>query len=115
MQALNAADSAERDGKAIARRSGAMSLPRKDGASAQAGGGQEARALGGEAQELLAQVELPDIVIALMPVCILAVLTCAGGVVAGEGQLGSDLLEGVLRLGKAELVTKESGFGGAAV
>jgi hypothetical protein len=92
-------------------------LPGEAARGAQTSGADEARALRREAEILLAQVQLPHIVIALAAL-LLRGCDVAGsprGMVGGERELGGDFLQRVLRVGKAELVAEEGRFRGPAV
>jgi hypothetical protein len=92
-------------------------LPREAAARAQGGRVDEAGALRREAQILLAQVQLPNIVVALTTVLVpqTDVAAAPRRVVGGEGKLSRDLLERVLRVGQPELVPEEGRFRGPAV
>ena len=83
---------------------------------AQAGSVDEARALRGEAEILLAQVQLAHIVVALAAIFVRGgVARAPRGVVGRKGELCGDLLERVLRVRQAELVAKEICLGRTAV
>jgi len=68
-----------------------------------------------EAEVLLAEVQLPDIAVALRAILLGSIVGGARRVVGCESQLRGDLLEGALRVGQAELVAEELGFGESSV
>lgn len=82
---------------------------------AQTGRVHEAGAGGREAEILLAKVQLAHIVIALTAVLLGCDVAGSCGMVGLQRELGGDLLEGVLRIRKAELVAEEGRFGGSPV
>lgn len=92
-----------------------MGLASEAAGRAEAGGIHKARASGGEAEILLAEVQLAHIVVALAAVLVGGDVAGPGGMVGLQRELGGDFLEGVLRVGKAELVAEEGGFGGPAI
>lgn len=95
VQTLDSPDAAQRQREAVASRPRAMCLPREAAGGARAGRVDEARALGGEAQVLLAQVQLADIVVALRTFAVCRGVAGAPRRMVGlQGELGGDLLEG---------------------
>jgi hypothetical protein len=117
VQALDSPYAAQRQREPIPSRPGPVCLSGEAAAGAQRGRVHKARALGREAEILLAQVKLPDIVVALAAV-LLRGCDIAGAprrVVGREGELGGDLLERVLGVGQSELVAEEGRFRRPAV
>ena len=70
----------------------------------------EARGCGGKAHVAFREMQFPSVV----PSSIVVPVTL-GGVGGWDGELGVDLVEGVLGLRKAELVLEERGFGGISI
>jgi hypothetical protein len=69
----------------------------------------------GEAEVLLAEVQLPDVAVALRAVLLASVIGGARRVVGRQSELCGDLLEWILGVGQAELVAEELGFGESSV
>ena len=120
VQALHPPDGAQGEREAVAGGPCAMCLPREAAGQAGAGRVDEAGPLGGEAEVLLAQVQFPNIVVALSALPFFGAFASASagaprGRVGLESKLRGDLLERVLRVGQPELIAEEGRFGRTAV
>lgn len=93
-----------------------MGLARVAARGAQTGSVDEARALGREAEVLLAEMQLAHIVVALTAILVRGgIARTPRGVVGRKREFCGDLLERVLRVRQAELVAEEIRLGGTAV
>jgi hypothetical protein len=116
VQTLHPPDGAQGEREAVTRGPCAMCLPREAAGQAGAGCVDEAGPLCGEAEVLLAQMQFPNIVVALSALPFFRAFAGAPrGRVGLESKLRGDLLERVLRVGQPELIAEEGRFGRSAV
>ena len=106
METLDPPDGTERECEAVTARPAAVCLAGVGGGGGTAGRLQEAGGGCGKTEISLGEVESAGIV--KTPIAIFIALGHVGG---RYGQLGGDLVEGVLARGEAELVLEQGGFG----